>query len=185
MKRRLPHVYLDTNVILDAVDSRWRPSTDLIERIKAQGWPCSTSRFTFLEMLEVKQEDRFMRNRLDEGLTLSQTVRKLGSRRWGNLALRRAQLDAIYEELYAAVETEYPFLTFQRPQSGLWDQAEEYCAATNIGAVDSIHLATAIGVACDVLVTRDSDFRLIADDYIPAVFPEMIDDTLEDLGFDV
>ena len=185
MKRRLPHLYLDTNVILDAVDGRWQPSIDLIERISAQGWPCSTSRFTFLEMLEVKQEDQFMRNRLGEGLTLSQTVRKLGSRRWGQLALRRAALDTIYEELYAAVETKYPFVAFQRPQSQLWDQAEEYCAATNIGAVDSIHLATAIGVGCNALVTRDSDFRLIADDYISAVFPERLEDTLRDMGFSV
>jgi len=183
MKRRQPHLYLDTNVILDAVDGRWPPSADLIERIRAEGWPCSTSRFTFLEMLEVKQEDQFMRNQLAEGLTLSQTVRRLGSRRWGKLALRTGELDRIYGELYVAVETDYPFVTFQRPQSGLWDQAEEYCAATNIGAVDSIHLATAIGVGCDVLVTRDSDFRLIADNYIPAVFPERLEDTLKNLGF--
>ncbi len=185
MTERLPHLYLDTNVILDAVDGRWQASTNLMNKIQTKGWGCSTSRFTFLEMLEAKQEDRFLKNRLDEGLTLSQIVRRLGSRRTGKRALRRAQLDAIYEELYAAVESDYPFVTFQRPESGLWDQAEEYCAATNIGAVDSIHLATAIGVGCDVLVTRDSDFRLIADAYIPAAFPERVDDALKELRFTV
>ncbi|MBI1885102.1 MAG: PIN domain-containing protein [Chloroflexi bacterium] len=176
---------MDTNVILDAVDNRWRPSRDLMARIRSEGWKCSTSRFTFLEMLEVKQEDRFMRNRLDEGLTLSEIVRQRGNRRWGRLALRRGELDAIYEQLYEAVEAEYPFITFQQPQTGLWDQAEEYCAATNIGAVDSIHLATAVGVGCDVLATRDQDFRSIADGYIPAAFPENIDAALRDLGFDL
>lgn len=177
-----PHLYLDTNVILDVIDERWQASIDLMKRIKSEGWLCATSRFAVLEMLDAKQEERFMNNLLDQGFTLSQVVRRLGGRRRGKLALRRKELDAIYIHLHDLLKAEFPFITFEHPHlPELWDRAEEFCAATNIGATDSIHFATAIGVGCNILVTRDPDFRLIADTYIIATHPEDIDKALEQL----
>ena len=179
-----PHLYLDTNVILDVLDNRWQASTDLMRRIAVGGWRCSTSRFTFLEMLDVKQENRFVQNRLAEGMQPSSIIRRLNERRKGKLALRKRELDTIYEQLREAVENAYPFITFQRPLAELWNRAEVYCAA-NIGATDAIHLATATGLACDVLVTRDEDFLVIAQQYMPTAQPEKAVKSLRELGFEI
>lgn len=136
-------------------------------------------------MLDAKQESQFLQNRLAEGMQLSQIVRRLGERREGKSALRTRELAMIYAQLYEAIENHYPFIQFQRALARLWDQAEEFCAATNIGAADAVHLATAIGVGCDVLVTRDSGFLAIAKSYIPATLPEHSTRTLRQLGFDI
>jgi len=156
-----------------------------MERIETGQWLCSTSRFTVLEMLDAKQEERFVQNRLAEGLTLSQIVRRLGGRRSGKFRLRAKELDEIYSELHDALETSYGFIAFQRPLAELWDQAEEFCADTNIAPADSIHLATAVGAQCDLLVTRDTDFLTIARQYIAAVAPERAPGALRELGFAV
>jgi len=184
-KATSPHLYLDTNVFLDAIDRRKPASIDLVNRIAAEGWECSTSRFTFLEMLDVKQDNQFVQNRLDEGMQPSWIVRHLRDRRWGTLALRRRELDAIYGELYEAIEKDFRFVTFQRPRPELWDEAEEFCAATNVGAADAIHLATAVAAECDILVTNDKDFRKIAEPYILAAPPARAIEALQELGFDI
>ena len=174
-----PHLYLDTNIILDALDNRWAPSIELVEAIRTKGWLCSTSHYTVLELLDIRQEESFVQNRLNEGLTLSQAYRRLGSRRWGKLALKVGQLQTIYDELTERLQR-YPFITYQRPLSQLWNDAEDYLAATNIGAVDSIHLATSIGVNCHVLVTRDQDFQKIAKEFIPTEAPEAVEMALRE-----
>ena len=104
MPRRKPHIYLDTNVILDVIEDRWDPSRDLIAEIVQRNWLCSTSRFTVLEMLDARQEDAFMRKLLAEGFTLSQIVRRLGSRRTGKFQLRSRELDEIYADLAASID---------------------------------------------------------------------------------
>jgi len=183
MGMALPHLYFDTNVILDVIEERWPPSVSLAERAKAEGWSCSTSRFTVLEMLDAKQEDRFMRNLLNQGFTLSQIVRRLGGRRGGKFSLGQVELDAIYEELSGALSKRLGFIVFQRPLTELWDETEKLCADTNIAPADAIHLATALGAGCDVLVSRDSEFLAIAQSYIPTASPESINGVLKKLGF--
>ena len=177
-----PHIYLDSNIILDAIHIRWQPSVDLMKRIETEQWQCSTSHFTILEILDAEQEEQFIENRRAEGLLLSRIVRLLGDRRRGKYALKRNELDAIYVSLHDILTTKYSFITFERPLASFWDDAERFCAATNIGATDSIHLATAIGTRCDILVTRDKDFQRIANDYILAIFPENIDKVLLELA---
>lgn len=182
----VPHLYLDTNVIVDAIDNRWPPSRSLMEKIPTVGWECSTSRYTILEIMNIRQEEKFIDNRLAEGLTLSQAYGKLrGARRWGRLALKRRELLSIYDQVTEALQR-YPFIKFQQPLAALWDDAVEYLAATNTEVPDSIHLATAVGIDCHVLVTRDQDLQKIANEFIPTVPPEHVEKALrEKWGFDV
>ena len=52
---------------------------------------------------------------------------------------------------------------------------------TNIGATDAIHLAAIKEIECNILVTRDNDFRQIADEFILPILPEQINSTLRKL----
>lgn len=177
-----PHLYLDTSVILDAMHKRWQPSVDLMKRIKTENWLCSTSRFTVLEILDVEQEEKFIENLRGQGLLLSKIRGLLGNRRQSAWGLKKRDLDEIYTKLHEVLSTEFPFITFEHPLvAEFWDKAEDYCSATNIGATDAIHLASAVIIGCDILVTRDKDFRRIADDYILSILPEQIEGALRQL----
>lgn len=177
-----PYFYLDTNVILDAIHNRWQPSVELIRRIEAEDWQCATSRYTVLELLDMEQEERFIENLRLDGLLLSQSRGLLGNRRQPKWGLQQRELDAIYIQLHDVLTTRYSFITFEHPHlPEFWDKAEEFCSATNIGAADAIHLASAIGMGCNVLVTRDKDFRRIADNYILSILPEELEKGLSKL----
>lgn len=171
----VPYLYLDTNVILDAIDNRWQPAVDLMNQIGKKNWECCTSRFTVLEILDVKQEEKYIENLLVEGHRLSRVRDLLGIRRQPTRGLKVRELNEIYQQLYDKLSQEYSFINFEHPiDEKLWDKADAYGTSTNIGSTDAIHLASAITIGCNILVTRDQDFRAIADDFIIAVLPEDI-----------
>lgn len=87
----------------------------------------------------------------------------------------------MYEEIHDALAQLEDCMTFLYPHETLWDDAERLLRVTNIGAVDAIHLATAMAVECDIIVTRDSNFRSMANDYIPSVLPEKVKDEITKL----
>jgi len=147
--------------------------------IESQNWLCSTSRFTVLEILDTEQEERFIENLRNDGWLLSRIRSVLGNKRQSAWGLKRRELDDIYIKLHDVLTNEFPFITFEHPLTEeLWDKAEEYCSVTNIGATDAIHLAAAKEIGCNILVTRDNDFRRIADDFIVSILPEQIDHAL-------
>ena len=185
-----PHLYLDTNVILDAIHERYEPSVRFMDRARreadAKRWRCSTSRFTILEMLDIEQEERFVELRHAEGHPLSQVRGMVPSRRQPKWSLPQAELDAIYFRLHKALSKGFAFINYEHPViAGMWDLAEDYCAATSIGAHDAVHLAFAIAMRCNIIVSRDSDFRVItnndAHNYLIATSPDDIDDALQRL----
>ncbi|MFC2021950.1 type II toxin-antitoxin system VapC family toxin [Chloroflexota bacterium] len=147
--------------------------------MEQEGWECSTSRFTILELLDIEQEDRYIQNLLNECHRLSRVRDLLGQRRQKNKGLTKRELDEVYEKLHDELRTKCSCVNYEHPiNEEIWNMADDFCAATNIGAFDVIHLASAIILNCDVLVTRDQDFRSIADDYILSIFPENIDSAL-------
>jgi predicted nucleic acid-binding protein len=184
IERVKPHLYLDTNVIFDVIENRWKPSTALIDRIITEKWECSTSRFTILELLDVKQEEKFIENRLSEGHRLSRVRDFLGQRRQNNLGLTERELVEVYKKLHTELKDKCGCVNFEHPiNKKVWDLADDFCSVTNVGSTDVIHLASAITLKCDILITRDQDFRNIADMYIVSVFPENIDTGLRKAGF--
>lgn len=162
---------------------RWKPAVALMERIKAERWKCSTSRFTILEMLDIEHEQRFIDNLLIEGYLLSRVRDLLGVRRQFRWGLKTRELDEIYTKLHDELENKYDFVNFEHPtRAEAWNRADDYCATTNVSATDAIHLALAVEIGCNILVTRDKDFRSIADDFILAILPEDIDKALAKLN---
>lgn len=169
-----PYLYLDTNVILDFLHNRYQPSMELLRRIRERHWKCSTSSFALLEMYDAEQLDKFIETLRLKGYSWSQIMSRTVARRSKKLGLTDRQLQSLAFELRDSISLIGDCIEFMYPHKGLWDEAEIYCIYTNIGARDAIHLATALIVGCNILVTRDKDFRRIADDYILATFPENI-----------
>ena len=177
------HIYLDTNVILDAIYKRYPPSEILVDKIRKERWKCSTSRFTMLEMLDILHEERFAYNLQVQGILPSKIRDYMGVRRQKKWALPKRELDEIRIEIYDVLGKDFKFIKFRHPlTSRVWDKADDYCAVTCISAPDAIHLASAIELNCDILVTRDGDFHEIADEFILTIFPEQINNALKQLS---
>ena len=180
MNKIEPHIYLDTNVILDAIYNRYTPSVELLDRIKNEGWKCSTSRFTVLEMLEYEQEKAFEDKLVRDGLSRSRLRDYIGRRRQAKWGLNKEELSEVWVSLNIKLANEYDFIDYEHPKgeelwNEFWDEAEGFCAATNIGVADAIQLAFAKFMGCNILITHDQDFQSIADMYIIADLPEKID----------
>ena len=106
--------------------------------------------------------------------------------------LKYIEMNRIYDNLYAEMERNYSFIQFETPSDvEFWDNMEIVCGVTNLRAQDSIHIATALGGLCDLIVTRDGNFVRIASEevpirfQIPTVFPQDLDDMLQVLGFSI
>jgi len=182
-----PHIYLDTNVILDAIYQRYTPSLDCLNRIKSEKWKCSTSRFTVLEMLDYEQEKSFEEKCLRDGIQRSRLRDYIGRRRQEKWGLSESELSDVWKSLYAKLANEYDFIGYEQPANKelwdeLWDKAEEFCAATNIGYTDAIQLAFAICTECNILITHDQDFQPIADGYIITVLPDHLDKAIKEVN---
>lgn len=179
-----PHIYLDTNVILDAIYERYAPSVDLLDSIKNENWKCSTSRFTVLEMLEFEQEKAFENKLIEEGIQRSRLRDYMGRRRQQKWGLNEVELGNVWESLSIRLTSEYTFINYEHSIGAeLWDEAEKFCAATNIGVADAVQLSFAICIGCNILVTHDQDFQPIADKYIIATLPENFNKALEALKY--
>jgi|GEM_PF-961368 predicted nucleic acid-binding protein len=67
---------------------------------------------------------------------------------------------------------QYSFIEFKYPKdAAMWDRAEEICGGTNLSSADALHLAAAIEIGCNILVTTDKDFITIASNYIKGTVP--------------
>ena len=175
-----PIIYLDVNVILDAVDARRPSASELLDRIRENSWSAITSPFSILEMLEAKKVDKWADILAEQGMSFVQIQRRLGERRTGRSSLNRQSLNAVYQELQLKLQPVSEFVTFPAPLLSLMNRAEDISAATNIEATDVFHLATAIEYGCDILVSSDTDFVKLAQGYIIAVPPERFEGGLEE-----
>ena len=177
-----PILYLDTNILLDVVDDRWLPSTNLIKRIEKEHWKCITSRFTFVEMLDIEHEERYIHIKLAGGYPLSRIRGLLGNRNQKAQCLPKRDLEAIHAKLYDAQKSILSCVLFQYPTSeSFWNKLDLYCDTTEIAVADAMHLAFAKESGCNILVSRDRDFRITADDFIITIAPEEIDIALAKL----
>lgn len=152
---------------------------ELFRKIRDKGWKCVTSSFAILEMYDAEQLDMFIQKRHLEGDSWSQIMSRTTERRSKKYGLTVRQLETVSSDLRDSISLISDCLEFMYPHKELWDDAENFCIYTNIGAQDAIHLATALAVGCNILVTRDKHFRRIADDYIIATLPENFDNALE------
>lgn len=176
----VPHLYFDTCVILDGILGRRQSSSLLLTQAKMEvdegNWKCSTSRWTIIELLDNLQEERYVENLRIEGYLFSRIRSVLGNRRQKEAGLKRPDLDGVWKKVHDYITNEYSFIVTEHPITvELWDKAEDFCASTNLASADSIHLASAIIMGCNILVSTDQDFISIANDWLPTILPADID----------
>lgn len=163
----VPHFYLDTNVLVDIVQDRQPSSVELLEALQEVGWRCSTSYFALMEALDVEQERHYITTRIKQGKSID-TV-------WSNRYQRDLDpraLGRIRARVYRATTNRFGFVKPLYLEEAGWELAIDLAARSNILAADCVHLATAMITGCDVLVTRDSNFRREASRYLVVALPD-------------
>ena len=176
----VPHLYIDTSVFGGILEGQHEASVHLLETVKEKGWRCSTSAFTFMELSDIRQDNKFIHNQLALGIHIKKAYRSLDQRN-----LSPYDLDTTQESIDILFSENYPFVKFFSLEKAGWDRALELKAATNISAPDSIHVATAIEGGCDVLVTLDTFLKKEVEAFIPCCLPEQTNKVLRDYGFDI
>ncbi|MFC1916790.1 type II toxin-antitoxin system VapC family toxin [Chloroflexota bacterium] len=182
-----PHLYLDTGILLDGILKRKQASLQLLEQAKLEvsrgNWLCSTSRWTIIEVLDNIQEERYVEKLRIDGHLLSRIRSLLGNRRQKEAGLKLLELDKVWLTVHDYIDNNCSFISCSHPRTvKMWDKAEDYCGATNIGSTDALHLASAVLIGCNVLVSNDQDFIAIANEYIFACHPHEVDTTISKLN---
>lgn len=170
----IPTLYFDTNVLLDIIDKRDSNSVALYRYAWQNKWRCITSIFAKVEVLEVKQNDRFKIEKQKFGLSgKKKHKRDLCPRILGNISSSLTKLLKSRCEGF----NEYSFIV-----EGGWLKAEEVKRKTNLTDKDSIHLAEALAFPCDLFITRDIPLLSIAKKYMWAERPNFIIKILRSVG---
>ena len=176
---RIPHLYIDTNIIADLFYDRNPASVQLLELARLGRWQVSTSQFAVMELIDISQDQTwFIREVNERRRTVAAALRGRYRRR-----LPKSTLDTIKKDIERFLEHRYPFIQYFYLTPEGFNVASGLCADTNMAAPDCIHVATAMEAGCDVLVTSDEQVLHEAKDYIQVTRPEQARATLEWLGF--
>ena len=173
-----PILYFDTNIILDIIENRDKDSVSLYSYSWQNEWECVTSIFAKVELLEVKQIHSFKTEKRNIGWSNNRIKNELHKRDLSNRVLGGISR-SITSRLKSRCEgfRQYSCLI----EEG-WQKAEEIKRKTNLTDKDSIHLAEAIAIACDILVTRDNFLISVAKKHLWAENPASITDILKRSG---
>lgn len=172
-----PIIYLDTNILLDIIDKRCNDSLSLFRYILDHQWQCVTSIFAKVEMLEVKQIQRFKiekqqvnwsNNRIKNELHKRDLSSKILGNISRNITVRMKSRCKGIKKYSCLIEDG-------------WVKAEEIKRKTNLTDKDSIHLAEALAIACDIFLTRDDSLVLVAKRYIWAETPNSLVEILKSI----
>jgi len=174
----IPILYFDTNVFIDIIDKRDKNSLNLYSYAWQHQWQCVTSIFAKVETLEVKQVRRFKREKQRVGWSNKRIKRELNKR-----DLPPRILGSISRSLTARLKTRCEgFRQYSCLIEDGWVKAEEIKRKTNLTDKDSIQLAEALAIACDLLITRDKPLLSVANKYIWAESPDSVINILNSAG---
>ena len=180
----VPHLYLDTNVIIDTLFDRPRgdDSIELVESIRNRGWRCSTSVFAVMELLKDRQEERFVDDRRRAGEQFRSIYRDISGR-----SMDKPVLDEIYGQVMRRLDIRYPFIDYPYLTDQGWEEAVRICGTTDIDAADAVHVVTAKEQGCDLFVTKDGPLtgriRNQLRAYIEVSSPQNVDGAVRQMGF--
>lgn len=176
----VPHLYLDSNVIIEIIEGQKQESAYLIENAKENGWVISTSNFTLMELLDVRQDNAFILKKLGEGDTPKKILRQRYDK---DLSLEILQ--DVYKKVKNKFLIPYKSVNFLMLTENGWNKATDICTNSNISAPDCIHVATALEAGCDIFVTSDGFLKKKSSEFIKACLSGDVNITLRELGFDV
>ena len=173
-----PILYFDINVFMDIIDKRDRNSLNLYYYARKHQWECVTSIFAKVEALEVKQIQRFKSEKQKIGWSNNYIKRRLHKR-----DLSPYILENISKSLSLRLKNRCEgFKQYSCLVEDGWVKAEEVKQKTNLTDKDSIHLAEALAIACDLFVSRDDFLLSAAKKYIWAESPDSLIDILNSVG---
>lgn len=157
-------LYLDTNIFLDLIRNRNDDSVGLFQKIKKGAYRTVTSFFTLLEFMEDEQKRVFAEREIVIRKQSFDDVRT----RIHERDLRKPELEGIKVNLEKKIYK--PFVDTEKIEIRYlddvgWDRAYELQSELNISSSDSIHLAIADILGCDVFVTNDSQLRKVASEF--------------------
>lgn len=171
----VPVVYFDTNIVLDIIDRRQQSSLDLFNFMVRMKWQMVTSIFAKVEIYETKQKDEFRRQKTMEGWADAKISRGMSRR-----DLSTTVLASLAQQANADIDLMIkPFDPFTYLIKEGWALAEGIKEATNLTDKDSIHLAEARALGCDIFLTRDRFLIDIAKKYIWAATPDEVIEILD------
>ncbi len=176
----IPILYFDTNVYLDIIDNdnKYRNSLNLYRYAWQQQWHCVTSIFAKVEALEVKQNRQFKKEKQQASWSDNRMKKELHKR-----DLSPRILGNISRSLTARLKSRCEgFKEYSCLLEDGWVKAEELKRKTNLTDKDSIHLAEALVIACDLFVTRDKPLLSVAQRHIWAECPDSVIKILESVG---
>lgn len=153
-------VYIDTNVIRDCIKRRKDYSISLMKIIRQRQMECITSIYTLLELWRVEKEEDFFFRMVRQGYDLNTILRQRSNKDLTDSELNEvnARLDRFFKE--------YDCVTPVQLVGEGWQFALDIARTTNIEPADIMHLATALGVKCDLLITGDGPFMAQAKQFI-------------------
>jgi len=173
----VPHLYLDTGVLVDVVRDIG-DSFGLLGLARRRQWAISTSSFAVMEMLDIEQEDTFFRVKVAQGTTARWAMRNRTKR-----DLSKTGLADIHKRIRDKLAALYDFIDYWELTPEGFDQAVKFAAESNIRAPDCVHLATAVEAGCDLLVTTDEFFAEEAKQYLPTSLPGRVEEELRSIDF--
>jgi len=158
--RDKPSIYIDTMIARDVTHRRNDNSEKLIRQIENGGWACYISTFGIMELIDIEQEELYVRNKLIEFETLDNIISTRKQR-----SLIRKDFDRCSDYIDNFVKR-YPFIQIVPLDDTNWNFAMFVASDSNLQATDVIHLISALQCDCDVIVTRDEFFIKEARRYI-------------------
>jgi predicted nucleic acid-binding protein len=153
-------VYIDTNVIRDCIKRRKDYSLSLMKTIRQRQIECITSIYTLLELWRIEKEEDFFYRMIRQGYDLNTILRQRSNKDLTDSELNEvnARLDRFFKE--------YDCVTAVQLVEEGWQFALDIARTTNIEPADIMHLATALGERCDLLITGDGPFMVQAREFV-------------------
>ncbi len=184
---KVPFLYFDTNFIIDINNGRGIPCS-IIERAKEKKWKYYVSFFCIMEALDIKQEHFFFNKKVGLGEPIKNILKNRRERDLSSPDLIDIQESFVNKLLKPhKMELGYYFIDVNS-----WMKCLEIVRDSNINTSDAIHLTTALGLNCDILLTSDHHFIQEGNKYIKEkspknrlviCLPEKFDDILKEKGF--
>jgi len=147
---RKPTIYLDANIIRDVIHRRNPNSISWVKHIGDKKWPCMTSIFGYMEIVDGEQDDVFLTKLITKRVDFNSMSRERSQRELGTSDLQDVK-SGMNKFLI-----NYSFIEAVSLTADGWQLALHISANSNIFAPDAIHLATAWQNNCDLMITSDS-----------------------------
>ncbi len=145
-------VYLDTNILRDAMARRNKDSIFWLNRIKEKNWTCMTSILGITELVDIDQDNSYVNRQLSRHVDFDRIYRDKYHR----------DLDVSeFQTIKNAVNnflSEYSFIKVVSLDDEAWKLFLHISINSNLFSPDAIHLAAAWRNGADLIITSDSHF---------------------------